>query len=191
MLPYHCVSRKEITIAELAKGVTLDMLRRETTWMNDRVLGLIAECTDADVVYQPVDPNANDQYVQDPSAVSAAWTLGHVIVHATASSEEAAFLACELARGIPHHGRSRNETDWTTVTTIAQCRQRLHESRRIRLASLELWPDQPNLELTYAIWEGGPVVNAVSRFLYGLVHEASHLDQIAEIVRQARAVRVP
>ncbi len=191
MLPYHCVSRKEITIAELAKGVTLDMLRRETTWMNDRVLGLIAECTDADVVYQPVDPNANDQYAQDPSAVSAAWTLGHVIVHATASSEEAAFLACELARGIPHHGRSRYETDWTTVTTIAQCRQRLHESRRIRLASLELWPDQPNLELTYAIWEGGPVVNAVSRFLYGLVHEASHLDQIAEIVRQARAVRVP
>lgn len=189
MLPYPRVSRKEITIDDLAEGVTLDILRRETTSMNDRVLGLIAECTDADVVFQPVDAGANDPYAQDPAVANEAWTLGHVIVHATASSEEAAFLAAELARGVANHGRSRYETEWTTVTTIAQCRQRLHESRRIRLASLELWPEQPNLELTYAIWEGGPVVNAVRRFLYGLVHEASHLDQIAEIVRQTRAVR--
>ncbi len=190
MLPYHRVSRKEITIAELAAGVTLDVLRRETNLMNDRVLGLIAECIDADVVFAPTDPEANDRHAQDPSAANEAWTLGHVIVHATASSEEAAFLAAELARGIPNHGRSRFETDWTTVTTIAQCRQRLHESRRIRLASLDLWPDQPNLDLTYAMWEGGPVVNAVARFLYGLVHESSHLDQVAEIVRQAQVVRV-
>lgn len=190
MLPYHRVSRKEMTITELAQGVTLDILRRETNFMNDRVLGLIADCTDVDVVFRPVDPDANDHYAQDPAAAHDAWTLGHVIVHATASSEEAAFLAAELARGVPHHGRSRYETEWTTVTTIAQCRQRLHESRRIRLASLELWPDQPNLELTYTIWEGGPAVNAVSRFLYGLVHEASHLDQIAEIVRQAQGVAI-
>ncbi len=189
MLPYQRVSRKEITIADLAQDVSVDLLRRETTAMNDRVLGLIAECTDADVVFKPVDPEANDRYAQDPTAANEAWTLGHVIVHATASSEEAAFLAAELARGVPHHGRSRSETEWTTVTTIAQCRQRLHESRRIRLASLELWPDQPNLDLTYAIWEGGPVVNAVSRFLYGLVHESSHLAQMAEIVRQAQAGR--
>ena len=127
MLPYQRVSRKDITIAELAEGVTLDILRRETTSMNDRVLGLIAECTDADVVFQPVDPNANDPYAQDPAVVNEAWTLGHVIVHATASSEEAAFLAAELARGVANHGRSRYETEWTTVTTIAQCRQRLHD----------------------------------------------------------------
>ena len=190
MLPYQRVSRKEITIAELAEGVTLDVMRRETISMSDRMLGMIAECSDADVVFKPFDAEANDRYAQDPSAANEAWTLGHVIVHATASSEEAAFLAAELARGIPNHGRSRFETEWTTVTTIAQCRQRLHESRRIRLASLDLWPDQPNLELTYAMWEGGPVVNAVTRFLYGLVHEASHLDQMAEIVRQAQAVRV-
>ena len=87
MLPYHCVSSKEITIAELARGVTLDILRRETTWMNDRVLGLIAECTDADVVFSPVDPQAHDQYAQNPSAANEAWTLGHVVVHTTASSE--------------------------------------------------------------------------------------------------------
>ena len=46
MLPYQRVSSKEITITELAQGVTLDVLRRETTLMNDRVLGLIAECTE-------------------------------------------------------------------------------------------------------------------------------------------------
>lgn len=188
MLAYHRVASKEWTVQELAEGATRDVLRRETNVMVDRVLGLIADCTDADVVFQPVDPTAHDKYAQDPTAENAAWTLGHVIVHATASSEEAAFTAAELARGVANHGRSRYETEWTTVTTIAQCRQRLNESRRMRLATLELWPDQPNLELTYAIWEGGPVVNAVSRFLFGLIHESGHVDQVAEIVLQARAV---
>jgi hypothetical protein len=38
------------------------------------------------------------------------WTLGHVIVHITASAEESAFLAAELARGVHRRtGRSRFE----------------------------------------------------------------------------------
>jgi len=186
MLDYNRVICKEITVQQLAEGVTPDVLRRETNHMIDRVLGLIADCEDGDVVFQPVDPTAHDEHATDPSATDLAWTLGHVIVHATASSEEAAFTAAELARGVANHGRSRFETEWTSVTTIAQCRQRLHESRRIRLATLEIWPDRPDLTNVYAIWENGPVVNAISRFLFGLVHEAGHVDQIAEIVRQAR-----
>ena len=51
----------------------------------------------------------------------------------------------DLARGVAFHGRSRSEVPWETVTTIAQCRARLEESRRMRLASLDMWPDQPYL----------------------------------------------
>ena len=35
------------------------------------------------------------------------------------------------------------ELPWQTVTTMAQCLHRLQESRRMRLASLEMWPDNP------------------------------------------------
>ena len=71
------------------------------------------------VTFQPVDPVANDTFAADPADVKLAWTLGHVIVHATASSEESAFLAAEMARGVANHGRSRSETAWETVTTIS------------------------------------------------------------------------
>jgi hypothetical protein len=102
------------------------------------------------------------------------WTLGHLIVHVTASAEEAAAIAAELARGVPHRGgRSRSEVHWTTVTTVEQCRQRLEESRRMRLASLGMWPDQPDLSNTYLPpREGAEPVNAVIRFVNGLRHDA-------------------
>jgi hypothetical protein len=109
-----------------------------------------------------------------------------VIVHTTASAEEAAALAAELARGVQPHGRSRFETPWQTVKTIAQCRRRLEESRRMRLTSLEMWPDEPHLDDIYEAWPGGPQVNAMSRFVLGLMHDDSHLAQIAGIVRQAQ-----
>jgi hypothetical protein len=109
-----------------------------------------------------------------------------VIVHTTASAEEAAFLAAEMARGVQPHGRSRYETPWEMVTTIAQCRQRLQESRRMRLASLEMWPDEPHLENVYEAWPGGPPVNVLGRFVLGLRHDSDHLDHIAKIVHQAQ-----
>jgi hypothetical protein len=111
-----------------------------------------------------------------------------VIVHVTASAEEAAAIAAELARGVRYHGRSRSEVPWQTVTTIGQCKQRLEESRRMRLASLDMWPDQPQLDNTYKYYGGNPV-NAVVRFAYGLKHDDDHLDQIADIVSQARNAR--
>ena len=75
------------------------------------------------------------------------------------------------------------------MTTIAGCRQRFEESRRIRLASLEMWPDRPHLENRYTAWQGGPEVNAIGRFVLGLMHTDDHIEQIAEIVRQAYAAR--
>jgi hypothetical protein len=122
--------------------------------------------------------------------VKLAWTLGHVIVHVTASSEESAAIAAELARGVPHRGgRSRSEVPWETVRTVAGCRARLEESRRMRLASLDMWPDRADLSNGYAWREGMDPFNAPAQFSLGLLHDDNHLDQIREIVRQAAAAR--
>ena len=78
------------------------------------------------------------------------------------------------------------------MTTITQLRERLEESRRIRLATLDAWPDQPHLDNAYEI-AGDPLkvgpINAVTRFMLGLQHDNSHHDQIREILKQSRAVK--
>jgi hypothetical protein len=189
MLDFAPVRDKTITIDQLCAGLDVDDLRRLTGEMVDAMLGLIAGCTDADVVFMPDDPEAEDTYASDPDEVALAWTLGHVIVHTTASSEESAFLAAELARGVPQReGRSRYEVPWQTMTTSEQCCQRLEESRRMRLASLDLWPDPPHLDNLFTT-RSGARYNAIVRFVFGLAHDDSHLGQIAEIVRQAREQR--
>lgn len=189
MLDFTRVRRKEITLPELTAGLTVADLRRLTDEMIDTQLGLIADCADADVAFVPVDPEAHDSAAADGDDVSLAWTLGHVIVHTTASAEESAALAAELARGVVFHGRSRSEVPWEGVTTLAQCRARLEESRRMRQASLQMWPAEPYLNNTYKPYENAPPYNAVTRFVGGLSHDDSHLKQIAEIVRQAKEAR--
>ena len=59
--------------------------------------------------------------------------------------------------------------------------------RESRLASLALWPDPPHLETARP---ERPGVNAVERFLGGLRHDNNHIDQIRNIVAQARVRRV-
>jgi len=191
MLDFAPVRSKEQTMAQLTAGFTTADLRRLTNEMIDTIHGLIAESTDADVIFEPSDPGANDPAAATAAETHMPWTLGHLIVHVTASSEEAAAIAAELARGVPHRGgRSRSEVYWETVKTIAQCRQRLEESCRMRLASLDMWPDQPDLSNTYLPpWEGAAPVNAVIRFVNGLSHDDSHLAQIADVAGQARVAR--
>ena len=190
MLNFTPVSEKTTTLAELTQGLTPTDLCNLTNEMIDLMLKKIAGCTDADVVFQPSDPVANDTYAANDADVNLPWTLGHLIVHVTASSEEGAALAAEMARGVEPHGRSRYETPWETVTTIAQCRQRLDESRRMRLASLEMWPQSPHYEVTCEYpWLSGPV-DARARFALGLYHDDSHLDQIDDVVHQAKAARM-
>ncbi|MCA9864967.1 MAG: DinB family protein [Anaerolineae bacterium] len=191
MLDFARLRNRQATLDDLMSGLTVDDLRDLTNEMIDHQLALIADCTDADVTFVPDDPAAEDKYAADASEANLAWTLGHVIVHVTASSEEKAFLAAEQARGIDREGRSRYETPWQTVTTIAQVRARLEESRRMRLATLDVWPDEPDLDLTINYrWLRGSM-NAVARFAMGLFHDDDHLGQIAEIVRQAHAARQP
>lgn len=189
MLSFQAVRDKEITFAELVTDLTRDDLRDLTNEMIDTMLGLIADCVDADVIFEPVDPQAHDPYAATPVEVNLAWNLGHVVVHTTASAEEAAAIAAELARGVEHHGRSRYEVPWEEMKTIEGCRQRLEESRRMRLASLEMWPEEAHLENAYEVWSDRPMVNAIGQFVLGLMHEESHLEQIEEIVRQAQVAR--
>ena len=190
MLDFEAVREKRMTMVDLCAGLTRDDLRALTNEMVDTMQALIAQCGDADVVFQPSDPAADDPYASDTADANVAWTLGHVIVHTTASAEESAFLAAELARGVENHGRSRYETPWETVTTIAQCRARLEESRRMRLASLDLWPEEPHLDNTYTPWPSAGPINCVRRFVLGLRHDDDHLEQIADIVQQACSTRV-
>lgn len=169
--------------------LTVEDLRRLTNEMVDTMLELIEDSTDEDVTLEVPDPEADDPAAATDAEVKLPWTLGHVIVHTTASAEESAFLAAELARGVPFHGRSRGEVPWRSVTTIEQCRHRLEESRRMRLASLEVWPDEPYLDNVYSPGEGRMPINCMRRFLNGLRHDESHLGQIERLVRETRAVR--
>ena len=190
MLDFSRVRSREVTLARLVEGLTKEDLRVLTNEMIDCQLELITGCDDAAVVFVPSDPDAKDPYAADAAEADIAWTLGHVIVHITASAEEAAFIAAEMARGVLREGRSRYETPWPAVTTIAQCRARLEESRRMRLATLDMWPDEPHLDVTVDYrWLRDPL-NAVGRFAMGLYHDDDHLAQIAEIARQAWVARV-
>lgn len=190
MLDFDALRNGDVTLAEMVADLTVADLRRLTNEMIDTMLALIVDCRDENVTFQPLDPDANDPYASDAEEVNMPWTLGHLIVHTTASAEESAFLAAEMARGVENHGRSRSEVPWQTVTTIAQCRARLEESRRMRLASLDLWPDQPYLDLTYQSRPGAPRITAVGRFVFGLRHDHNHLGQIADVVGQAERTKV-
>src|SRR5919108_3058701 len=119
MLDFTAVRDKRQPLSERGDGLAPADLRRLTNEMIDTMLGMIAGCTDADVVFVPDDPAADDPVAATEAEVHMPWTLGHVIVHTTASSEEAAAIAAELARGVPHRGgRSRSEVPWQSVTTI-------------------------------------------------------------------------
>ncbi len=190
MIDFRPLRTHERTIQELAEGLKLEDLANLTNEMVDAQLAAIAQAVDEDVVFVPYDPGANDPFASDPSLVDLSWTLGHVIVHATASSEESAALALTLARGLEVTGRSRYETPWEEATTVAFLRRRLEDSRRMRLSMLEAWPDPAHIDNYYSTSEGRPPMNALGRFLSGLSHDDSHVGQIRGIMAQGLA-RLP
>ena len=185
VLDFALVRNGEKTIHDLAMNLDRADLHRLTDEMIDRMLSLIENATDEDVVCVPEDPQANDKFASSADQVSLPWTLGHVIVHTSASAEECAAQACALARGVLITGRSRYETPWEMVKTIAQVRQRLEESRRMRHALLNAWPEEPHLEVVYVPKRpGAQPLNAVTYFISGLNHDDAHLEQIQKIMNQ-------
>ena len=131
----------------------------------------------------PFDPALHDQ-----RAGGGAWTIGHIIAHLTATSEESASLASALARGVEFADdlRLRSEVAWETLQTAAQVNAHLAESQRMCLAFLETWPDAPNLTRTATLIPQFGPMNAVGRYMLGLFHANMHLAQLREIMRQMR-----
>ena len=158
----------------------------------DFLLSLTEGLHDADIVFEPNDPEADDPFAVEGEE-SIGWSFGHLIAHVTASSEEGAAFSSLLARGVAAEERPRYETPWREITTVAQVRQRLEESRRMRNAYLETWPDAPLLDVYRVISErfvdrfGN--MNASAAFLFGLSHEVGHYEQIKDVRQQALAAR--
>jgi hypothetical protein len=188
MLDFTPVKNGSTSMAGLATGLTKADLYALTDEMVNTMQSIVKDAVDADVVFVPEDPDAKDPF-GIPEEDTLAWTLGHVVVHATASAEESAALALTLARGLAVEGRSRYETPWQDVTTAAQTHQRLEESRRMRKSLLDAWPDEPHLDITYTPYPRAGEVNAVARFIMGLSHDNDHVGQLREIMRQAREAR--
>mgnify|MGYP001255465598 CR=1 FL=1 len=191
LIDFTPVTNETMKMIAFAERFSVDDLRAATNASIDAMLALIAPLSDAEVVFEPRDPDAHDPYAV-AGEEQIGWNIAHLIAHVTASSEEWATYSPILARGIvyPAEPRLRYETPWKDITTKAQCVQRLEESRRMRLGSLDSWPDTPRLdvlrELSPRFIEHMGEINAPASFLFGLRHEVEHLPQMAEAARQAR-----
>jgi hypothetical protein len=189
------IHNNEVKILEFSQPYSAADLRAATNTSIDTLLSFIDGLTDADVTFDPIDPDADDPYAQ-AGEERIGWSLAHLIAHVTASSEEWAVYGSILARGIsyPAEPRLRYETPWQDLKTHAGCVQRLEESRRMRLGYLDTFPDQPFLdtrrELSPRFTERFGEFNAIAAVLFGLSHEVGHYDQCREVRRQALAARV-
>lgn len=170
--------------------LTIEDLQTASNESVDYLLNLIRDLDDDGIQHVPVDKNASDPYATDGEE-AIAWTVGHLIAHVTASSEEGAAFSSLLARGVEGvEHRPRYETAWRDVDTKEKAVQRLEESRRMRLAYLDTWPDTPDLEnerqgLPERAVEYFGTLNAPASLLAGLGHEVGHYEQIADAVQQA------
>ncbi len=173
-------------------GITWQQVRDALNESVDTLHVLLDGLEDVDVTFVPYDPHANDPFAP-PEEQHIGWNIAHLILHVTASTEEYAAIGSVLGRGIAFEGRLRYEPDWKTVTTVAALRQRLEESRRIRLAYLDALPDQPFMDVYRVISERYIEYfgqsNCMVSFLIGLMHEVGHYEQIRDARRQALAAR--
>jgi hypothetical protein len=178
---------------EFAQQFSQHELRKITNELIDTIRDIVQQANDAQVVFNPHDPEANDPHAV-PGEEHLGWSLAHLVVHVTASAEEGATFSSILARGIPYprEPRPRYETHWQSVTTKAETLQRLEESRRMCLAYLDTWPNQPHLDVYRDVSERllakyGPM-NAPASYLFGLMHLEGHLDQFRETLKQAQQI---
>ena len=194
MIDFAPMQNGEITYLEYAEReeISAKALRKLSDESIDYLLALLDGLTDADMENTPEDSEADDPYAVDGEE-RIGWTFGHLIAHVTASTEEAAAFSSLLARGVAASERPRYETPWRDMTSVAKVRQRLEESRRMRNAYLETWPDSPFLDVHRVVSERFGArfgnMNAPAAFLFGLSHEVGHYGQIEEVKQQALAAR--
>jgi hypothetical protein len=196
LIDFTPVRNGEIRFDAFAQQFTREDLRAATNASIDLILDIIKDTDDAQIAYVPHDPLADDPNAP-PEERHIGWSLAHLVAHVTATCEENAAYSSILARGIPYprDTRLRFETHWRAITTKAQAVQRLEESRRIRLAYLDTWPDQPHLEtlreVSDAYRERNGQQNAKAAFLAALRHESNHYDQFRDVAQQARDAARP
>ena len=170
-----------ITYEGLVHDVTHTQLRSATDQLFDPIQTAINGVTDVNVIFVARDPQSTE-----PKELG--WTLSHAITHVTATLEETSALGAMLARGVQVTGSLYYETSWDNIQTVQQLLGRLNESRRMCNAFLTAWPDEPHLDTTVIrvrVPHLGPL-NAIKIHVLGILHGYRHLDQIHEIVRQAR-----
>ena len=153
----------------------------------DFTIEVIQGVDDAQVTYIPHDPDADDPHAASDAERHAGWSLVHLVMHVTASAEEGAAFSSILARGISIGGRLRSEQDWQQVMTCAGTVARLEECRRICLAYLATWPDQPDVTTVRIMPEHLTWMkpNAPISFLAGLMHWHKHMNQFRKVAEQA------
>ena len=135
MIDFSPMRDGKVTYLEYAAraDISAEELKTLSDESVDFLLGLLDGLADADIVFDPEDPDADDPFAVEGEE-EIGWNFGHLIAHVTASSEEGAALSSLLARGVPAAERPRYETPWRDIKTVAQVRQRLEESRRMRNA---------------------------------------------------------
>jgi hypothetical protein len=192
VIDFSAVERGELQLIDVARGLTHADLRAATQQSIQTLSEIIQRASDTMIVFLPHDPDAHDPFAA-PEEQHVGWTLGHLVAHVTASSEEGAAISSILARGVsyPEGVRLRYETPWRDIDTQAKALQRLQESLRMRMGYLDTWPEAPHLDNLRPLSENARAhwgeLNATASFLLGLKHEIGHYDQFREALRQAQA----
>jgi hypothetical protein len=192
LINFQPVINKEKTIADFASEFSHADLGDALNSYVDFTINIINSVTDEQASFIPHDPDANDQYAATEAEQHVGWNLIHLVMHATASAEEAAAFSSILARGITIGGRLRSERDWRQVTTRAEAIARLEECRRICHAYLATWPHQPDLTTLRIMPEhlSWMKSNAPISFLGGLMHWQNHIEQFQKVADLARSAMV-
>lgn len=171
----------EIAMEDAIRGVSRPDVEALITEIYDEIDAAVTGIVDVDVSLVPHDPKANDSDNQQ------GWSLSHIVCHVTAGLEESAAMASALARGADAEGRPRVEVDWQTIRSVTALQHRLAESRRITLAFFDTWPDTPHLDKTQMLIPALGPLNPIGILVLGSLHAAGHIEQIANVVRQAHA----
>lgn len=179
--PPNALFSDHVALADIAR----DLDRHDLARLLDEVFEAMGAClagvSDADVGFIAADPEATD------SEEGQGWNAAHIVAHVTAGLEETSAAASTLTRGVEVVGRPRYEVPWETLTSAEAVRRRLIESRRICLAFLDTWPDEPHLETVYTPFPLLGPVNGPERLLLSLGHAGGHLPHLNEVLRQARS----
>lgn len=162
----------------------------------DFMLDLLHGLTEAQVLYEPTDENADDPYAVNTEDRRIGWSIAHLVLHVTASLEESCSVGSMLARGVAiDKTRYRYEPDWRDVTDKDTVLARLAESRRMCLAYLDTWPDEPHLDNLRVFdadhYLAKAQINAVGATLGGLRHMDGHVAQLKSVAEQAKAAVAP